>query len=106
VRRRRLHSERVTLPEYTFEPLPTVPLHRHAQEQVTVVEPGEVHLTTAGATQVPVRRRVVRQAGRGGAPEHRRRRAGSADRRSPIAAILSARRTDSANIAVTLTTDA
>jgi hypothetical protein len=91
----------LTLPEYTFEPVATFPLHRHAQEQVTLVEPGEVHLTTAGATEVPVRRRVVRHAGRGGARDYRRRRRGA-----PIVAILSPRRTDSANVTVTLTTDA
>jgi quercetin dioxygenase-like cupin family protein len=52
VRRRTLHSERMTLAEYTFEPGATFPLHRHAQEQMTLVEEGEVHMTTAGATEV------------------------------------------------------
>jgi quercetin dioxygenase-like cupin family protein len=49
--RRTLHSDRMTLTEYTFEPGATFPLHRHAQEQVTLVEEGEVRLTTAGATE-------------------------------------------------------
>jgi quercetin dioxygenase-like cupin family protein len=51
VLRRTLHSERVTLAEYTFEPGASFPLHRHAQEQVTLVEAGEVRLTAGGATQ-------------------------------------------------------
>jgi len=51
IRRRTLQSERMTLTEYTFEPGATFPLHRHAQEQVTLVEDGEVRLTVAGATE-------------------------------------------------------
>jgi quercetin dioxygenase-like cupin family protein len=51
VRRRTLQADRMTIAEYTFEPGATFPLHRHAQEQVTLVEEGEVQLTTAGATE-------------------------------------------------------
>ena len=51
VRRRTLHAQRMTLSEYTFDPGATFPLHRHPQEQVTLVEAGEVHLTVAGATE-------------------------------------------------------
>jgi quercetin dioxygenase-like cupin family protein len=49
--RRTFHSERMTVSEYTFAPGATFPLHRHAQEQVTLIESGEVRLTAAGATQ-------------------------------------------------------
>jgi quercetin dioxygenase-like cupin family protein len=51
VQRRTLHSERVTLAQYTFEPGASFPLHRHAQEQVTLVEAGVVHLTADGSTE-------------------------------------------------------
>jgi quercetin dioxygenase-like cupin family protein len=95
VLRRTLHSERMTLTEYTFGPGATFPLHRHAQEQVTLVEEGEVHLTTAGATEVlaagawsvtpgGVEHGIT--AGEGGAR---------------IVAILSPRRTDSGDITIT-----
>ena len=49
--RRTVQSERMTLSEYTFEPGATFPLHSHAQEQVTLIEAGEVRLTAAGATK-------------------------------------------------------
>ena len=52
IRRRTLHSDRMTLTEYTFEPGATFPQHRHAQEQLTLVEEGEVRMTTAGMTEV------------------------------------------------------
>jgi quercetin dioxygenase-like cupin family protein len=51
VRRRTLHSERMTLTEYTFEPGASFPLHRHHQEQITLIEAGEVRLTAAGAAE-------------------------------------------------------
>ena len=51
VQRRTLQGERMTLTEYTFEPGATFPLHHHTQEQVTLVEAGEVRLTVAGATE-------------------------------------------------------
>ncbi len=93
--RRALHSERMTLTEYTFEPGATFPLHRHAQEQVTLVEDGEVRMATAGAT-------AVLAAGAWsvtpGDVEHGIT-AGPAGAR--IVAILSPRRTDSGDITVT-----
>jgi quercetin dioxygenase-like cupin family protein len=51
IRRRTVQSERMTLSEYTFEPGATFPLHRHPQEQVTLIEAGEVRLTADGATE-------------------------------------------------------
>lgn len=48
--RRTFHSERMTFSEYTFAPGATFPLHRHTQEQVTLIEAGEVRLTAGGAT--------------------------------------------------------
>jgi unsaturated pyranuronate lyase len=99
VRRRTLHSERVTLTEYTFEPGATFPLHRHAQEQVTLVEEGEVRMAVADATQTlsagawavtPGNVEHGITAGAGGAR---------------IVAILSPRRTDGADITLTPTTE-
>jgi quercetin dioxygenase-like cupin family protein len=52
VRRRTVQSERMTVSEYTFDPGASFPLHRHAQEQVTLVEAGEVRLTACGTTEV------------------------------------------------------
>jgi quercetin dioxygenase-like cupin family protein len=52
VRRRTVQAERMTVSEYTFEPGATFPLHRHAQEQVTLIEAGEVRLTVGGTTAV------------------------------------------------------
>lgn len=49
--RRTLQSDRMTLAEYTFEPGATFPRHRHAQEQVTLVAHGEVHLSVAERTE-------------------------------------------------------
>ena len=51
VRRRTVQSDRMTLTEYTFEPGASFPLHRHNQEQITLIEAGEVHLSVAGATE-------------------------------------------------------
>ncbi len=48
--RRTFHSERMTFSEYTFAPGATFPLHRHTQEQVTLIEAGEVRLTAGGST--------------------------------------------------------
>jgi quercetin dioxygenase-like cupin family protein len=100
VRRRTLHSERMTLTEYTFEPGATFPQHRHSQEQVTLVEDGEVRMTTAGATEVlsPGAWSVTP-----GDVEHGIT-AGPAGAR--IVAILSPRRTSSGDITVTSTPEA
>jgi quercetin dioxygenase-like cupin family protein len=45
VERRVLYAERATLTSYTFEPGATFPLHRHEQEQVTLVEEGSIVMT-------------------------------------------------------------
>jgi quercetin dioxygenase-like cupin family protein len=47
-----VQSERMTVSEYTFEPGASFPLHRHVQEQVTLVEAGEALLTVGGTTTV------------------------------------------------------
>jgi quercetin dioxygenase-like cupin family protein len=99
VRRRTLHSERVTLTEYTFEPGATFPLHRHAQEQVTIVAEGEVRMTVAGATETLA---AGAWAVTPGDVEHGIT-AGAGGAR--IVAILSPRRTDSADITLTSTTE-
>jgi len=52
VRRRTVHSGRATVTEYTLDPGATFPQHRHPQEQITLVEGGEVRLTAGGATEV------------------------------------------------------
>jgi predicted metal-dependent enzyme (double-stranded beta helix superfamily) len=57
--RRTIHSERMTLSEYTFAPGATFPLHRHTQEQVTLIEAGEVRLTAGGITAGPDGARIV-----------------------------------------------
>jgi quercetin dioxygenase-like cupin family protein len=49
VTRRTLPSERATVTRYDFEPGARFPLHRHAQEQITLVERGEVEFD-AGRT--------------------------------------------------------
>ena len=49
--RRTFHSERMTFSEYTFTSGATFPLHRHTQEQVTLIEAGEVRLTAGGSTE-------------------------------------------------------
>jgi quercetin dioxygenase-like cupin family protein len=49
--RRAFSTERMTVSEYTFDPGATFPLHRHTQEQVTLVEAGAVRLTADGATE-------------------------------------------------------
>jgi quercetin dioxygenase-like cupin family protein len=41
----------MTLVEYTFQPAATVPLHHHAQEQVTLVAEGDVALTLGDRTE-------------------------------------------------------
>ena len=49
--RRTFHSERMTFSEYTFTSGATFPLHRHTQEQVTLIEAGEVRLTAGGTAE-------------------------------------------------------
>jgi quercetin dioxygenase-like cupin family protein len=100
IRRRTLHSARMTLTEYTFEPGATFPQHRHAQEQVTLAEEGEVHLTTAGVTEVLA---AGAWSVTPGEVEHGVT-AGPAGAR--IVAILSPRREGSGDITVTSTPEA
>jgi quercetin dioxygenase-like cupin family protein len=47
ITRRSFSSEQVTVTSYTFAPGATFPLHRHPQEQVTVIQAGEVEMTIA-----------------------------------------------------------
>jgi quercetin dioxygenase-like cupin family protein len=45
VTRRSFSSERATVTAYRFEPGASFPRHHHAQEQITIVERGEVRFT-------------------------------------------------------------
>jgi len=47
VRRRTFDSEGATVNEYGFEPGARFPLHRHPQEQITLVQEGDVEVTIA-----------------------------------------------------------
>lgn len=46
VRRRELHGEGASVYWYEFEPGAAFPLHRHHQEQITIVEAGTVTMRT------------------------------------------------------------
>jgi quercetin dioxygenase-like cupin family protein len=46
--RRTFESEGATVNQYVFAPSARFPLHRHPQEQITLVEYGEVEMTIAG----------------------------------------------------------
>jgi quercetin dioxygenase-like cupin family protein len=48
VHRRAFDSERATVTAYHFEPGAEFPLHRHPQEQVTLVEQGVIVFTVGG----------------------------------------------------------
>lgn len=48
VSKRSFDSAGATVSEYRFEPGATFPLHRHEQEQVTIVESGELRMTIDG----------------------------------------------------------
>jgi quercetin dioxygenase-like cupin family protein len=48
VRRQMFSTARATVSRYTFSPGASFPLHRHPQEQVTVIEEGAVEVTIAG----------------------------------------------------------
>jgi quercetin dioxygenase-like cupin family protein len=50
LRRRTFDSDGATVNEYRFEPDASFPLHRHPEEQITLIAEGEVELTQAGAT--------------------------------------------------------
>lgn len=45
VTRHSFNSEEATVTRYTFQPGATFPRHRHPQEQVTLIQAGEVQLT-------------------------------------------------------------
>jgi quercetin dioxygenase-like cupin family protein len=45
VARRSFSSERATVTSYTFLPGAEFPLHRHPQEQITLIQAGEVEMT-------------------------------------------------------------
>jgi quercetin dioxygenase-like cupin family protein len=49
-RRRTFSSSQATVAEYTFEPGARFPRHHHAQEQITLVQEGQIELTAAGRT--------------------------------------------------------
>ena len=50
VTRRTFDAHRATVTQYTFVPGARFPLHRHPQEQVTVIEEGTVVFTVAGVS--------------------------------------------------------
>jgi quercetin dioxygenase-like cupin family protein len=45
VQRRSFSSEKATVASYNFAPGAAFPMHRHPQEQITLVEAGEVEMT-------------------------------------------------------------
>jgi quercetin dioxygenase-like cupin family protein len=49
VTRRSFDSERATVAAYTFAPGASFPLHRHPQEQITIVQRGRVEMTVGEA---------------------------------------------------------
>jgi quercetin dioxygenase-like cupin family protein len=52
VRREVLGTSQTTVTRYTFEPGASFPLHRHPQEQTTLVIEGSVEMTIAGEPTV------------------------------------------------------
>ncbi len=50
LQRRTFDSDGATVSEYTFVAGAHFPLHRHPQEQITLITHGEVELTAAGET--------------------------------------------------------
>ncbi len=51
IARRILNTEQATVQEYRFEPGASFPLHRHPQEQITLILEGSVALAAGGETQ-------------------------------------------------------
>lgn len=51
VRRRVFDTERATVTRYEFAAGAVFPLHRHPQEQITLIEAGEVEFTVDGAVE-------------------------------------------------------
>jgi quercetin dioxygenase-like cupin family protein len=50
LRRRTFDGEGATVNEYVFRPGARFPVHRHREEQITLIEEGEVELTVGGET--------------------------------------------------------
>lgn len=50
LRRRTFDSAEATVNEYSFEPEARFPLHRHPQEQITLILDGDVELTVGDET--------------------------------------------------------
>ena len=51
VQRRSFSSEQATVTSYSFAPGATFPLHRHTQEQITLVEAGDVEMTVGDCVE-------------------------------------------------------
>jgi quercetin dioxygenase-like cupin family protein len=51
VHRRSFSSERASVTSYEFEPGARFPIHRHRQEQITIIDRGQVELTIGEQTQ-------------------------------------------------------
>jgi quercetin dioxygenase-like cupin family protein len=51
VRRRVFDTDRATVTRYEFEPRAAFPLHRHPQEQITLIEAGDVEFTIDGTVE-------------------------------------------------------
>lgn len=49
--RRSFSSAQATVTSYTFEPGAAFPLHRHPQEQITLIESGEVEMTVGNQVE-------------------------------------------------------
>lgn len=49
VLRQSFSSEEATVSRYTFSPGARFPVHRHLQEQITLVQSGSIEMTVAGA---------------------------------------------------------
>ena len=83
--RRSFSSEQTTIMSYSFAPGARFPVHRHPQEQVTLVQSGEVEMTIGERRRVAVRRRLDDRAARGRARDHGRgrRRQHHRGRRAP-----------------------
>jgi quercetin dioxygenase-like cupin family protein len=45
ITRRNFSSEQATVTNYTFAPGATFPMHRHPQEQITLIQSGEIEMT-------------------------------------------------------------
>jgi quercetin dioxygenase-like cupin family protein len=50
LQRRAFDSVGATVTEYRFEPAASFPLHKHPQEQITLIAEGDVEMTIGGAS--------------------------------------------------------